>query len=216
MILEGPGYSNPLPRSFYQPSAKDVAPSLLGHWLLRNTTQGPIGGPIVETEAYLADDPACHAAPGLTLRNRVMFGEPGHAYVYFIYGCHFCVNAVCRPSGTAEAVLIRAVEASIGLPAMFRRRRVDLEQRLTNGPAKLCEAMNIDRALDGVDLCDPRSELFIAENIHLAAFRKLRGPMVTTVRVGISRAADLPLRFYLNRSLYVSRRCAPQPRVSLR
>ncbi|HZR17805.1 MAG TPA: DNA-3-methyladenine glycosylase [Verrucomicrobiae bacterium] len=196
----------PLPRSFYKPSAKAVAPRLLGHLLVRNTPDGPVGGPIVETEAYLADDPACHAAPGLTRRNRVMFGAPGHAYVYLIYGYHYCVNAVCRPEGIAEAVLIRAVEATLGAPTMLQRRPVVSEHRLTNGPAKLCEAMDIDSALDGVDLCDPQSPLLIARNPDVRAFRRRRGPVVTTVRVGISRAAEWPLRYYLQHSLFVSRR----------
>jgi DNA-3-methyladenine glycosylase len=196
----------PLPRSFYEPSAKVVARQLLGHWLVRNTPDGPAGGWIVETEAYLADDPACHAARGLTGRNRVMFGPPGHAYVYLIYGYHFCVNAVCQPPGTAEAVLIRAVEAMTGQPFLFRQRPVSNERDLTNGPAKLCEAMAIDRKLDGVDLCDPRSPLIIAENPQAAAFRRLHGPVVRTVRVGITRAAALDLRFYLEGSRFVSRR----------
>jgi DNA-3-methyladenine glycosylase len=196
----------PLPRSFYEPSAEVVAQELLGHWLVRNTPEGPAGGWIVETEAYLADDAACHAAPGLTERNRVMFGPPGHAYVYLIYGYHFCVNAVCQPQGTAEAVLIRAVETMTGQHFLFRRRPVANERELTNGPAKLCEAMAIDRKLDGVDLCDPRSQLIIAENPRVAAFRRRRGPVVRTVRVGITRAAELALRFYLEGSLFVSRR----------
>src|ERR1017187_4993495 len=88
----------PLPRSFYEPSAKVVAPALLGHWLIRNTANGPCGGAIVETEAYLVGDPACHGAPGPTARNRVMFGAPGHGYVYLIYGFHYCMNAVDRKS----------------------------------------------------------------------------------------------------------------------
>src|SRR3954449_12603064 len=100
----------PLPKSFYEPSAKVVAPLLPGHWLIRDAGAGPCAGVIVETEAYLSNDPACHGAPGPTARNRVMFGAPGHGYVYLIYGYHFCVNAVCRPTGVAEAVLIRALE----------------------------------------------------------------------------------------------------------
>src|SRR4051812_8022850 len=103
-----------LPRKFYEPSASEVGPALLGHWLLRRTGTGVIGGLIVETEAYVLGDEACHAAPGLTKRNAVMFGEPGRAYIYFIYGCHFCVNVVCQPPGMAEAVLIRAIQPTFG------------------------------------------------------------------------------------------------------
>src|SRR5437867_12887044 len=134
-----PGFI-PLPRSFFKPSAKLVAPALLGHWLIRSTLEGVCGGVIVETEAYLADDPACHGFRGETARNRSMYGPPGRAYVYFIYGNHWCVNAVCRPSGHAEAVLIRAVEATMGDDLMRARRTVRKLQELTNGPAKLCEA----------------------------------------------------------------------------
>jgi DNA-3-methyladenine glycosylase len=198
-----------LPRVFYEPSAQLVAPALLGHWLVRQTPLGPVGGPIVETEAYLANDAACHAAPGLTARNRVMFGPPGHAYVYFIYGCHFCVNAVCRPAGTAEAVLIRAIEAAFDVPFMISHRGVREERQLTNGPAKLCQAMNIDRTLDGSDLCDLSSVLMIAQNPEVSAFRRQRGSLITTVRVGITQAADLPFRFYLSESAFVSRRLQP-------
>ncbi len=104
----------PLPPCFYEPEADLVAPQLLGHYLIRNTPGGVLGGPIVEVEAYLVGDPAAHSFPGETPRNRVMFGPPGFAYVYLIYGLHFCINAVCRPSGTAEAILIRAIEAELG------------------------------------------------------------------------------------------------------
>ena len=198
----------PLPRRFYEPSAKVVAPALLGHWLIRNTLKGPCGGAIVETEAYLAGDPACHGAPGPTARNRVMFGAPGHGYVYLIYGYHFCVNAVCRPAGVAEAVLIRAVEVELGEAFMRDRRPVKAARDLTNGPGKLCQAMDIDRGLDGVDLCDVDSQLFIARNPGVKEFRRERGPVVTTARVGLTKAADLPLRFYLEGSLAVSQRRA--------
>jgi DNA-3-methyladenine glycosylase len=195
----------PLPRAFYEPSAEVVAPRLLGHWLIRNTRDGPAGGPIVETEAYLCDDPACHAAPGLTARNRVMFGPPGHGYVYFIYGNHYCVNAVCRPAGIGEAVLIRAIEGVLN-PTFMREHRPKHEgQRLTNGPAKLCQALDIERGLDGVDLCDQRGPLWIGKDLELSQFLHERGPVITSRRIGITKAAHLPLRFYLEKSPYVSR-----------
>jgi DNA-3-methyladenine glycosylase len=188
------------------PSAKVVAPALLGHWLIRNTSNGPCGGPIVETEAYLVGDPACHGTPGLTARNRVMFGAPGHGYVYLIYGFYYCVNAVCRPPGVAEAVLIRAVEAALGEEIMRQQRPVDATRDLTNGPGKLCVAMDIDRGLDGADLCDAKSPMFIARNPAVEKFRKERGPVVTGTRIGLTKAADLPLRFYLAGSAFVSQR----------
>ena len=196
----------PLLRRFYEPSAKVVAPALLGHWLVRNTRSGPCGGPIVETEAYLVGDPACHGAPGPTARNRVMFGRPGRAYVYLIYGNYFCMNVVCQPPGTAEAVLIRAVEATLGEELMRKQRPVEAARNLTNGPGKLCLAMDIERRLDGVDLCDMASPLFIARNPALETFRQERGRVVTTTRVGLTKAAHLPLRFYLEGSAFVSKR----------
>ncbi len=198
----------PLPRRFYEPSAQAVAPALLGHWLVRNAAGSLCGGPIVETEAYLVGDPACHGAPGLTARNRVMFGEPGHGYVYLIYGNYFCVNVVCQPRGVAEAVLIRAVEAALGEESMRRRRPVAAARELTNGPGKLCLAMDIDRRLDGADLCDGKGPLFIAQNPAAEEFRRERGPIITSHRIGLTKAADLPLRFYLERSAFVSKRGA--------
>jgi len=197
---------NPLPRRFFEPSAKVVARALLGHWLIRNTVNGPCGGPIVETEAYLVGDPACHGAPGPTARNRVMFGPPGHGYIYFIYGNYFCMNVVCQPRGVAEAVLIRAVEVAIGEAFMRRRRPVEAARDLTNGPGKLSAAMDIDRRLDGVDLCDTRSPLFLAESPALVKFRRERGPIVTSPRIGLTKAAELHLRFYLEGSTFVSHR----------
>jgi DNA-3-methyladenine glycosylase len=203
----------PLPRGFYEPSAKIVAPALLGHWLIRNTPDGPCGGPIVETEAYLVGDPACHGAPGPTARNRVMFGAPGHGYVYLIYGFYFCMNAVCRPPGVAEAVLIRAVEVALGEEFMRKRRPVDATRDLTNGPGKLCLAMDIDRSLDGVDLCDAASPLFIARNPAVAKFQREWGPVVMGKRIGLTKAADLALRFYLSGSLFVSQRRAERAEI---
>ena len=195
----------PLPRSFYEPSAQVVAPKLIGHFLIRITSDGFCGGPIVETEAYVEGDPACHAACGLTPRNRVMFGPPGHAYVYFIYGAHYCVNAVCQPSGQAEAVLIRAIEPAMGI-GILQSKRPDVTQReLTNGPAKLCEAMAIDRSLDGADLCDPTSPLFIARSTDIKSFLARHGPLITTPRIGITQAAERPLRFLLDGNEFVSR-----------
>jgi len=197
---------NTLPRSFYEPSAKLAAPRLLGHWLVRRTAEGFCGGLIVETEAYLAHDPACHGFKRETVRNRAMFGPPGHAYVYFIYGNHWCFNAVCRPRGVAEAVLIRAIEPVLGVEWMVQRRRRIKPHELTNGPAKLCEALEIDRRIDGVDLCDADSTVFIARNPGRRQCVARLGPGVTTTRVGITQAANWPLRFYLEASAFVSRR----------
>jgi len=193
-----------LPRSFYEPTARLVAPRLLGHFLVRNTAKGPSGGAIVETEAYLADDPASHGYAGQTERNCSMYGPPGRAYVYFIYGNHFCVNAVCRPSGCAEAVLIRAIEVNWGEAWMRQNRPFKDPRQLTNGPAKLCAALNIDRELDGAELCDGHSPLFIASNPDRETFLAEHGPLITSARVGISRAADRPLRFHLAASQWVS------------
>lgn len=197
----------PLARKFYEPSASVVARELLGHWLVRRTPNGICGGAIVETEAYLCEnDPASHSAVGETMRNRVMWGEHGHGYVYYIYGNYHCVNAVCRPKGLAEAVLIRAVEANFGEEILQSFRPVEGIENLTSGPGKLCVAMDIDRKLDGVDLCKVESPLFIARNSKLGLFRKERGPIVTTTRIGITKAADLPLRFYLEGSPFISKR----------
>jgi DNA-3-methyladenine glycosylase len=199
----------PLPREFYEPSAKVVAKRLLGHWLVRRMEEGVAGGPIVEAEAYIKGDPGCHAFIGMTNRNRVMFGEPGHAYIYLIYGFYNCFNTVCRPKGEAEAVLVRGIEAEFGVEWMKRNRPMEKATELTSGPGKICVALKMDRSLDGADLCDAESEVFVAENPDVKAFRRRLGPVVTTTRIGLTLAADWPLRFYLEKSAFVSKKVRP-------
>ena len=196
----------PLPRNFYEPSADVVAPALLGHFLLRSTPEGIVGGVIVETEAYLTNDPACHAYVRETPRNKSMWGECGNAYVYLIYGYHFCFNAVCHEKGVAEAVLVRAIEPTFGIEILQSHRGVLRPRDLTNGPAKLCAAMNINRELDGVDICNANSPLFIAQNPDRSTLIQDRAPLVQTTRIGISKAEDWPLRWYLGSSEFVSKR----------
>lgn len=203
-----PGRITLLPCVFFLPSAEVVAPRLIGHWLLRKTEEGYCGGAIVETEAYLAADPASHSFRGRTERNREMWGPPGRAYVYFIYGNHFCVNAVCCPEGVAEAVLIRAIEPWFGVGSLARNRPGHSLENLTNGPGKLCAALGITRAQDGVDLCDVQSPLVIAKNPEADLLIQTRGPIIAAPRIGITKAAELPLRFYLDKSPSVSRRLA--------
>ena len=205
----------PLSRAFYLPSAKVVAPRLLGHYLLRRTPQGLAGGPIVETEAYITNDPGCHAFVGETNRNRAMFGPPGHAYVYLIYGFYNCFNAVCRPTGCGEAVLIRALEATIDPAWMRTNRPVEKDTALTSGPGKICVALDIHRTHDSADLCDANSPVFIAKNPEVKSFRRRFGPKITTTRIGLNVAADWPLRFYLHGSHFVSKRIkSSTPRAS--
>jgi DNA-3-methyladenine glycosylase len=194
----------PLSRAFFTPSAAVVATRLLGHWLIRRTDDGYCGGPIVETEAYLQGDPASHGFIGERPRTRIMFGPPGYTYVYFIYGNHYCVNAVCRRPGIAEAVLIRAVEPEFGLEILRANRPDRGDTELTSGPGKLCAAMKIDMTLNGADLCDAKSPLFVARNDALGSFRRSRQPFLTTKRIGITKGADSPLRFCLAGSPHAS------------
>ncbi len=205
-------FPNPLPFSFYEPSAEIVAPKLLGHFLLRRTPDGTwAGGAVVEAEAYLANDPACHGFRRETARNRSMYGPPGRAYVYFIYGNYFCFNAVCAHQGSAEAVLIRAIEPTFGERWMCHNRPVTKTRELTSGPSKLCLALDIEREFDGADLSSVKSDLIIAENPSLKRFLRDRGPVITTTRIGLSIAEHMPLRFYLDGSEFVSRRARQNP-----
>jgi len=178
----------PLPPEFYNRDADIVARELLGAVLRCETPEGVTSGVVVETEAYLGPhDPACHAVAGRTARTWHLFGVPGIAYVYFIYGMHWCVNVVTREEGFGSAVLIRAIEPLEGVELMRTRRpKARRDADLCNGPGKLCAAMGITRALDGVSL-------------QTGALRLCAGEWVQQVevgpRVGISRAVEWPLRF---------------------
>lgn len=174
-----------------------VARQLLGMRLVRVVGGVRLAGRIVETEAYRQGDPAAHCNRGLTPRNRSMFGRPGLAYVYFTYGSCFCMNVVCEPEGAGAGVLLRALEPEEGLEAMAAAR--GRERDLASGPGRLCQAMNIDRALDGVDLL-AGGELF------LEAGEPVPDPLVArTPRIGISRAQDRPWRFAVVDNPHVSR-----------
>lgn len=190
----------PLPRSFYDRDVVQVARDLLGKRLVREAEGARLVGRIVEVEAYLArNDPANHAHRGQTRRNAAMFGPPGHAYVYAIHA-RFCLNVVTEPVGVPSAVLIRAVQPLSGLELMQERRRTTEIQKLASGPARLCEALGIDRRLDGWDLTRG-SVLWLA-----AAPPDEPPPQVgTTTRVGITAARELPLRFFVVDSPFVSR-----------
>ena len=196
----------PLPRKFFLPTAEVVAPKLLGKYLVRREGDEFLGGIIVEVEAYLRADPACHAFRGESERVKSMYGPPGHSYVYLIYGFHFCMNTVCMPSGQAEGVLLRALHPLWGFEKMRQRRNHVVERHLTSGPGKLCAALGITRALDGTDLCSSDSPVFVAENPDYRKTRKELGPVVQTTRIGISQAAEWPLRWYLKGSHYVSKK----------
>lgn len=188
----------PLPRSFYCRETIEVAQSLLGKVLVRRTDQGIVAGRIVETEAYKQNDPACHASRGMTKRNQVMFGEPGHAYVYFTYGMHFCFNVVTAPQGVGEAVLIRAIEPLEGIDLMARYRRTNKLTNIASGPGKVCQAFGLGREHNGLDLTD--GVLTIVDDGHVL------DRIVTSTRIGIRLAADLPWRFYIADNPHVSRK----------
>ena len=187
-----------LPRSFYSRPTISVARKLLGQLLVHETPDGRAAGIIVETEAYLRDDPAAHSFRGCTPRTATMFGPPGHVYVYFIYGMHHCMNVVTAPVGTGEAVLLRALQPVEGLDLMRARRGSVADRDLCNGPGKLVQALGLSRAHDGADLLRGPLGIFAARD---AASRRI----VCTPRVGITKAADRPLRFYLRENPFVSR-----------
>ncbi|MDD3925706.1 MAG: DNA-3-methyladenine glycosylase [bacterium] len=189
----------PLQMGFYNGSTPDIAVSLLGKVLLHIVDGNILSGRIVETEAYLSQgDPACHAARGMTPRNRPMFGPPGRAYVYFIYGNHFCFNITTAPEGVGEAVLIRALEPVSGREEMSARRNTSDGRLLCSGPGRLCQALGIDRSCNQADLSSGSLLLLDDGCIY--------DDIVAVPRIGIKTAADLPLRFYPAGNQFVSRR----------
>src|SRR5579872_2352028 len=163
--------SEALPREFYDRDPRTVSRELLGKVLVRKQRKNLLIARVVEVEAYLgAEDAAAHSAAGKTARNAVLFGPPGYAYVYFIYGNHYCLNVSCEPEGVAGGVLFRALEPLSGIAAMARGRGIKLEsdrdlRKLTSGPGRLCEAFCITRDRDnGCDLTDPKGSLWIGED----------------------------------------------------
>jgi DNA-3-methyladenine glycosylase len=181
-----------LGRDFFARSVHDVAPALIGCTLLVDC----VGGPIVEVEAYDHEDPASHGFRGKTDRNVSMFGPPGHAYVYRSYGIHWCLNLVCEEEGVAAAVLLRALEPAHGLEAMRARRGLDAPRLLCSGPGRLCQALGVTREHDGARLDRSPFRLLPPQR----EVEVVRGP-----RVGITRAADLPWRYGLAGSRFLSR-----------
>jgi len=199
--------SPPLAASFYDRPTETVARELLGAVLECHTPDGSASGRIVETEAYLGEhDLACHAAAGRTTRTAPLYGPPGIAYVYFIYGMYWCFNAVTRAEHEPSAVLVRAIEPLDGIELMRRRRpKVRRDVDLTNGPGKLCLALGIDGALNCSPL--PRPPLLLRGGETIADAN-----VVITPRIGITESADWPLRWFVRENSYVSKTPSHFPR----
>ena len=188
-----PRLGKSIKRRFFDRSVHEVAPDLIGATLLVDG----VGGIIVEVEAYHHTDPAAHSFRGPTARNMVMFGPPGFSYVYRSYGIHWCVNFVCEEAGSASAVLIRALQPTHGIPAMRRRRGLHDERALCSGPGKLCEALGITIKHSELPLDQPPFALHA---------RTGKVGIVAGVRIGLTKAVDLPWRHGLKDSKFVSKR----------
>lgn len=197
MVFRSPHRLN---RGFFARSVHLVAPDLIGATLLIDG----VGGKIVEVEAYHQTDPAAHSFGGMTERNAVMFGPPGFAYVYRSYGIHWCLNFVCEPEVSASAVLIRALEPTEGLPLMRDRRGVEDIRLLCAGPGRLAQALGVTRAHNGLPLDDGPFQLLAKTG---------RQRVVSGVRIGITKAADLPWRYGLAGSPFVSKPFPCRPRA---
>ena len=198
-----------LPREFYSRPTLTVARELLGARLVRVLDGQRLSGFITEAEAYIGEeDLGCHAKAGLTPRTAVMYGPPGHAYVYFTYGMHWCLNVVTGPEGTATAVLLRSGTVVEGLEvARTRRPASRTDSSLASGPARLAQALGVDGSYLGVDLLDPTSQLRLVPPAGKHVGAVLAGP-----RVGLSAAANLPWRFWLDGEPSVSRYRPATPR----
>src|SRR5271156_5525309 len=197
--------SKALPREFYDRDPRRVCRELLGKVLVRNGPRKYLAARIVEVEAYFGKtDGAAHSFAGRTPRNAVLFGPPGYAYVYFIYGNHYCLNVSCLPDGVAGGILFRAVEPLTGIEEMARLRNVSINsphdlRKLTSGPGRLAEAFGITRERDNdKDLTSASSDLFIADD----GYRVRR--ILTTPRIGITKAAERPLRYIIAGNEFVS------------
>ncbi len=187
-----------LPRSFFSRYTPDVAKEMLGLVLVRAEQGVMTSGRIVETEAYRGrDDPASHAYRGITKRTEMMFGEAGHAYLYFVYGNHYCLNVTTEQDGEPGAVLIRAVEPIVGIGRMRERRGVEEDRDLTNGPGKLTEAMSIGPSLHGEDMVTSRRLYLLAG--------KPGGPVSVSTRIGLSVARETMWRYFVESNPFVSR-----------
>ena len=200
--------AKPVPAAFYNRDPREVAPALLGKVLLRREGRNSRSGRIVEVEAYLGvEDPAAHAYSGMTKRNAVLFGPPGHAYVYFIYGFHYCLNVSCEPEGKAGCLLIRALEPLTGIDAMYTARdlepgdgRINELRKLTSGPGRLAEAMSITRERDkDKNMTSSRSDLQIVDDGFGLAKVEI------TKRIGIKKAENELLRSSIAGNAFVSK-----------
>lgn len=187
-------------KNLFELDTLSVAKNLLGYTLIHESAEGITAGIIVETEAYLQGDPACHAYRRKSVRNAPMFGDAGTIYVYQIYGMHFCVNISTNKRDIGEAVLIRALEPTVGIELMQERRKMDILKNLCSGPGKLVQALGIHKRMNDWHILDsdlkiitPKSQ--IADN-----------EIITTTRIGITQGIDLPYRFYIKDNNYVSKK----------
>lgn len=198
--------ARPLPKGFYAADTVSVARALLGALMVSDSPEGRTAGRIVETEAYLRDDAACHASRGETARNRAMFGPAGRSYTYLIYGMYKCFNVVTAPEGVGEAVLIRALEPVEGLHLMARRRGTDDPKALCSGPGKLVIALGIGDLPNGSDLRKGSLRILAAPADPVPDRADPEGNITVTTRIGITKDAHLPLRFYLAGNPFISRK----------